>query len=199
MPVRATAGSAVPFFPTSIDDTHSTSDETTLERPQLVGPVYDEAHTTQPIPAWNDDYHGENYTEALKENASAQAPAQPADFNDSYLFPMLAKNERQRLTMLWYYTKNIEQDPKLMQRLNDKISLVKEFMGWEFAIVGILSNNNYVRIATSGVPLAILPRRESTCSHTINQQSGVSLTSRSFRRPQRHKLSFRAFSVCILA
>lgn len=176
MPVRATADTvrvATPFFPTPTDDTNNRED-VPIERPQHVGPILDEAHASQPIAPWDDGYHQENYTEALNENSSAETPAQPTDFNDTYLFPMLAKNERQRLTMLWYYTRNIQQDAKLMQRLNDKIGLVKDFMGWEFAIVGILSNNNYIRIATAGLPLAILPRRESTCSHTINQQSGVS-------------------------
>jgi len=185
MPVRASADtvrSATPFFPTSEDDTNNREDAP-IEQPQAVGPILDEAHASQPIAPWDDGYRQENYTEALNENSSAAVPAQPIEFNDRYLFPMLAQNERQRLTMLWYYTRNIQQDPKLMQRLNDKLSLVKEFMGWEFAIVGILSNNNYVRIATAGLPLAILPRRESTCSHTINQQSGVSLGIESYRRP----------------
>lgn len=142
-------------------------------RPQSVGPVFDEEHASQPVMAWDEIMKNVNYTERLTANLSAQAPPEPPNFPDKYLFPMMTRNERERLTMLWYYTRNIAQDLDLMQRLQEKIDLVKDYMGWDFAIMGILSNNNYIRIATAGLPLAILPRRESTCSHTVNQQAGV--------------------------
>jgi len=176
MPIRMSADSvrpAMPFLPNSKDDVNTREGQAPIERPVDVGPVFDEALATQPIGVWENEFYQENYPERLKVNAAAEIPEEPSRSDDKYLMPVLTKNERQRLTMLWYYTRNIEQDQKLMQKLTDKIDLVKEFMGWDFAIVGILSNNNYIRIATSGLPLAILPRRESTCSHTVNQQSGV--------------------------
>lgn len=98
----------------------------------------------------------------------------PSDFDDPYLFPSLTKNERLRLTMLWYYTRGLTQDSALLASLQDKLNIARELIGWEFAIMGVLDNDVYTRIATSGLPLAILPRRESTCAHTINQPAGVS-------------------------
>ncbi|KKY17329.1 putative histidine kinase hhk3p [Phaeomoniella chlamydospora] len=99
-------------------------------------------------------------------------PAKPADFNDPYLFPTLTRNERLRLTMLWYYTSGLMDDKELLMRLQDKLNIARELIGWEFAIMGILDNDVYTRVVTSGLPLAILPRKESTCSHTINQTPG---------------------------
>lgn len=177
MPVRESADSvrlAIPFFPTSHDQANSRDVQAPIVIPQEVAPVFDQVNCSQPIAPWDDEHHNTNYTEQLKANAAAEVPPEPKGFNDKYLMPTLTKNERQRLTMLWYYTRNIQQDPQLLQRLNEKISLVREFMGWEFAIAGILTNNSYIRIATAGLPLKALPRRESTCAHTVNQQSGVS-------------------------
>jgi hypothetical protein len=92
---------------------------------------------------------------------------------DRYLFPVLTRNERLRLTMLFYYTRGALEDLELMSRLQEKVILAKEAVGWEFAIAGLLSHNTYTRMVTVGLPLAILPRRESTCAHTVNQPPGV--------------------------
>jgi len=88
--------------------------------------------------------------------------------------PSLSENERLRLTLFWYYTNgsNLLEDKEFLLGLQQKLDLVQAFMGWEFAIMGLLSENVYTRVATAGLPLAILPRRESTCSHTINQPPG---------------------------
>jgi len=145
-----------------------------LAMPVGIGPCFDEEHSHQPIGAWDDSTMNASYTGKLSANLSAEAPWQPKDFSDKYLFPTLAKNERQRLTMLWYYTRDIGHDHDLMKRLQEKIDIVKDYMGWEFAIMGIMSNDSYTRTATSGLPLAMLPRRETTCAHTINQKAGVS-------------------------
>jgi hypothetical protein len=143
-------------------------------RPTSVGPFFDEEHSHQPIGEWDDAAKNVNYTGRLKPDCSTGAPEQPQDFSEKYLFPTLAKNERQRLTMLWYYTRDLGHDHDLMKRLQEKIDIVKDHMGWEFAIMGIMSNDSYTRISTSGLPLAMLPRREATCAHTINQEAGVS-------------------------
>jgi hypothetical protein len=39
-----------------------------------------------------------------------------------------------------------------------------------------MEKDSYIRVATTNVPLAILPRREATCAHTINQPPGTVLT-----------------------
>lgn len=92
---------------------------------------------------------------------------------DGYLFPVLTRNERLRLTMLFYYTRGALEDQELMSRLQEKVHLARESVGWEFVIAGLLNHNTYTRMVTVGLPLAVLPRRESTCAHTVNQPPGV--------------------------
>jgi hypothetical protein len=94
---------------------------------------------------------------------------------DRYLFPVLTRNERLRLTMLYYYTRGALQDTELQSRLQEKVYLARDTVGWEFVIAGLLNHNTYTRMVTVGLPLAVLPRRESTCAHTVNQPPGVSL------------------------
>jgi len=75
--------------------------------------------------------------------------------------------------MLFYYTRGALKDQELMSRLQEKVILAQETAGWEFTIAGLLDHNTYTRMVTVGLPLAILPRRESTCAHTVNQPPGV--------------------------
>lgn len=75
--------------------------------------------------------------------------------------------------MLFYYTRGALEDRELMSRLQEKVTLAKETVGWEFVIAGLLDHNTYTRVVTVGLPLAVLPRRESTCAHTVNQPPGV--------------------------
>ncbi|KKY32646.1 putative histidine kinase hhk3p [Diaporthe ampelina] len=71
--------------------------------------------------------------------------------------------------MLWYYSRGLYEDGEFLQLLQEKLDLVQTFMEWEFALLGLVSEDAFTRLAASGLPLAVLPRRESTCSHTINQ------------------------------
>ncbi|QIW94659.1 hypothetical protein AMS68_000177 [Peltaster fructicola] len=92
----------------------------------------------------------------------------PADFrDDEYLHPTLTANERLRLTMMWYYTRDLFNDGALITRMQKKIDLLKSVLGWEFVICGVLDNDVYKRVVVSGLPIAILPRRECTCAHTV--------------------------------
>ena len=75
--------------------------------------------------------------------------------------------------MLYYYTQGALHDIELMSRLQEKVHLAQETVGWEFVIAGLLNHNTYTRLVTHGLPLAVLPRRESTCAHTVNQPPGV--------------------------
>ena len=146
------------------------------ERPTAVGPTFDLLSATA-IGQFDNASFETHYMPRTSEDTHSPMPARPADFSDRYLYPSLAQNERARLTMLWYYTRDLEQDDDLIRRLQDKVDLIKEFIGWEFVICGLVDNDIYKRLVTVGLPLAILPRRESTCSHTILQSSGVSLRS----------------------
>jgi hypothetical protein len=75
--------------------------------------------------------------------------------------------------MLFYYTRGTLEDEELMSRLQEKVHLAHETVGWDFVIAGLMNHNTYTRMVTVGLPLAVLPRRESTCAHTINQTPGV--------------------------
>lgn len=69
--------------------------------------------------------------------------------------------------MLFYYMRGAIENQELMIRLQEKVFLAKETVGWEFVIAGLLDHNSYTRMVTVGLPLAILPRRESThCQST---------------------------------
>jgi len=78
--------------------------------------------------------------------------------------------------MLFYYTRDLLEDAELVSRLQEKVHLAKETVGWEFVIAGLLDHNTYTRMVTVGLPLAVLPRRESTCAHTVNQPAGTIFT-----------------------
>lgn len=95
--------------------------------------------------------------------------------NQTYLFPTLTDCERQRLNRLWYITKGIEDDTVLREQLTQLASIARETTGYGIAIVGLLDNDAFVRIAAKGVPLAVISRREATCSHTVLEPPGVSL------------------------
>ncbi|KAG9858322.1 hypothetical protein KCU98_g6898, partial [Aureobasidium melanogenum] len=144
-------------------------------RPRTVEPVFDTVLASQPIPEFNKEAHDQNYNNPAPSSDAPKLPEQPNDFQDAYLMPSLTENERLRLTLFWYYTysNKMMEDKDFLLALQQKLDLVQAFMGWDFAIMGLLSENVYTRVATAGVPLAILPRRESTCSHTINQPSGT--------------------------
>lgn len=152
---------------------NQTMQQQSAPRPQQVGPIFDPlSHTA--IRPFSDVNYETHYRPLEPNDLHAPVPERPAGFSDQYLYPTLTRNERARLTMLWYYTRDLTKDDDLLRRLQDKVDLVKEFIGWEFAICGLMDNDVYTRLVTAGLPLAVLPRRESTCAHTILQPSGVS-------------------------
>jgi hypothetical protein len=85
----------------------------------------------------------------------------------------LADNERLRLSMLWYYTRDVMNETEFLSGLQEKVHLAHEATGWESAIIGMLDLNVYVRLATVGIDLGIVPRGETLCAHTITQPPGV--------------------------
>jgi hypothetical protein len=146
-------------------------------RPTAVAPVLDVQNAHRALDVWSAEFAESVYPTKVDEWAPAPIPALK-DMSqlcsaDKYLFPVLTRNERLRLTMLFYYTRGALDDLELMSRLQEKVVLAKEAVGWEFAIAGLMSHNTYTRMVTVGLPLAILPRRESTCAHTINQPPAV--------------------------
>ena len=170
------------FFPKSdaavLQSRHAPPEPTS--RPTAVAPILDVENANKALNAWSIAIAESVYPS--KEDvwtpapipSRAECPQECA--TDRYLFPVLTRNERLRLTMLFYYTRGALEDQELMSRLQEKVILAQETAGWEFTIAGLLDHNTYTRMVTVGLPLAILPRRESTCAHTVNQPPGVGFT-----------------------
>ncbi|PSK54090.1 Hybrid signal transduction protein dokA [Elsinoe australis] len=132
-----------------------------------IGPSYDAESQTKPLERAQ-GHARDLYPEFMSQDVLT-APSPPADYKDGdYLAPVLSRNEYLRLTKFWYYARNLCEDKDLLSNLQVKVGLLKDFVGWDMAICGILDNRVYTRIAASGLELASLPRRESTCSHTIH-------------------------------
>lgn len=176
MPIAISTMSIPPlarYFPKS-NGPSALFDATILpERPQEVGPIIDPDNAHKPIETFDEATHNANFTAKPSDVDADLPPPLPISFVDQYLQPSLTRNERLRLTMLWYHARDVVQDKEFLVQLQRKLELVHAFMGWEYAIVGLLNENTFTRVVTVGVPLAILPRRESTCSHTVNQPPGV--------------------------
>jgi hypothetical protein len=145
-------------------------------RPTATSPILDPENADKSLDCWSQSVASAVYPAKTDIWAPAIIPAMPPD-SQTYLFPMLTRNERLRLTMMYYYTQGALEDIELMSRLQEKAYLAQETVGWEFAIAGLLNHNTYTRMVTAGLPLAVLPRRESTCAHTVNQPPGVSSNS----------------------
>jgi len=149
------------------------------ERPTTTAPILDLENADKPLEPWI----AEQVTSVYPNDGDIWTPAPipaktlcpPQCSADRYLFPVLTRNERLRLTLLYYYTRGALEDVELMSRLQEKVHLAHETVGWEFVIAGLLNHSTYTRMVTVNLPLAILPRRESTCAHTINQPPGVSV------------------------
>lgn len=155
-------------------------------RPTAVAPILDVEHAGHPLAPFALEAARAVYPLHDDPFAPAPIPRPPSNSSshsqqqcsaDRYLFPVLTPNERLRLTMLFYYTRGALEDDELQSRLLDKVNLAWDTAGWEFVIVGLLDHNTYTRLATVGLPLAVLPRRESTCAHTVNQPPGVGALS----------------------
>lgn len=115
------------------------------------------------------------HTQSVLDSASGRGNEIRKDDHTSYLYPTLTDCERERLNKLWYVTQGIEDDESLRDQLGQLASIARETTGYGIAIIGLLDNDAYIRIAAEGAPLAVLSRREATCAHTILQTPGVSL------------------------
>lgn len=165
-------GQRVPFVPKADAAILTSKYAPPPTRPQTVGPIYDRENVDQPIGPWSSDIEMTFYPKA-EAYAPASIPERPLSFADRYLRAFLAENERIRLSMLWYYTRDILKEDELLSGLQEKAYLAQESTGWEFAVIGILDVNVYIRLATVGLELGILPRGETICAHTVTQPPGV--------------------------
>ncbi|CEF84362.1 hypothetical protein FGSG_07623 [Fusarium graminearum PH-1] len=162
------------FFPTA-DSTllSSTVDYHSLPpRPKAVGPIFDANNFKTPVDPWDSDDQTNLYPPKDDPFDPSAIPAEPSCPSSRYPRSRLAKNERLRLSMLWYYTRDLDEHPELLAGLQEKACLAQENSGWEYAVVGLLDINVYIRLATVGLQLAILPRGETLCAHTVTQPPG---------------------------
>ncbi|XPS92171.1 hypothetical protein M3J09_001577 [Ascochyta lentis] len=148
------------------------------ERPTETSPIFDADNASRALDIWSVEVAERVYPGQTDVWAPATIPDKPSTqcAADRYLFPTLTRNERLRLTMLFYYTRSALEDHELQSRLQEKVYLARDTVGWEFVIAGLLNHNTYTRMVTVGLPLAVLPRRESTCAHTVNQPPGAIFT-----------------------
>ncbi|KAK5043549.1 hypothetical protein LTR84_011409 [Exophiala bonariae] len=171
---------AVPasFFPTANSSaatgTTSDSHHELSDHPTEISAILDPLNSNKPLIEFDHALRHFCYgDETTATTVDAVAPPQPEAFNDPYLFPYLSHNECLRLTLLWYYTRLITKNHVLMSKIQGLLTIVQKFMGWEFALVGLVDEAVFTRLAAINMPLAMLPRRESPCSHTINQAPGT--------------------------
>jgi len=178
--------SVIPFFP--LDDSiaagsNASESPTTIQQRLPVEPTFDPENCSKPLGDYDALHFNQNYPEfcVLDPDASTGLPDMPpaiaVDVGDNfYLAPTLTSNERLRLNTLWYYTKNLYSNANLLASIQVKVDMLREFTGWDMAICGFIDNSTFRRVVTAGVELRVLPRRESTCSHTIQGKApGVRL------------------------
>ncbi|KAF5625921.1 hypothetical protein F25303_11232 [Fusarium sp. NRRL 25303] len=152
----------------------STVDKHSLpSRPKAIGPIFDANNFKVPIEPWTSDVDSSFYPPKPDPFAPSSIPSEAHCAPSSkYVRSRLAKNERLRLSMLWYYARDLDNEPELLAGLQEKACLAQESSGWEYAVVGVLDVNVYIRLATVGLQLAILPRGETLCAHTVTQPPG---------------------------
>ncbi|KAK0391869.1 hypothetical protein NLU13_1367 [Sarocladium strictum] len=145
------------------------STEPLAPRPATVGPIFDPANLNTAIATWDPDTEACFFPSKKDPYGPSSIPNEPANTLSMprYVRATLTRNERLRLSMLWYYTQDIQNQPELLAGLQEKATLAQVSTGWEYAIIGILDMNVYIRLATVGVELAILPRGETLCAHTV--------------------------------
>ncbi|KAJ4988690.1 Histidine kinase 5-like protein 2 [Stagonosporopsis vannaccii] len=139
--------------------------------PETVGPVYDHENASTPVAPWSAEV-AQAYPLQDEPYAPAPIPNEQRCSSDRYLRASLAENERFRLSMLWYYTRDIFKETEFVSGLQEKVGIAQETTGWDVAIVGVLDVNFYTRLAAIGAPLGILPRGETLCAHTVTQPPG---------------------------
>ncbi|KAH7325637.1 histidine kinase HHK3 [Stachybotrys elegans] len=160
------------FFPRADAALLTSHLDTPSFRPTTVAPVYDPEHVNDALEPWSQEAQ-DLYPSQAGPFAKADAPSRSETHRgERYLRAFLSKHERLRLSMLWYYTRDIHQETELLSGLQQKVRLAQETTGWECAIVGTLDVNVYTRLATVGTPLGILPRGETICAHTVTQPPG---------------------------
>lgn len=171
--MASSSGKRTPFFPKADVAILPSKSGPLPPHPEAVGPIFDPGNVDRPMEPWSADVEKSFYPPKVEAYAPSAIPERPLCLSDRYLRAFLAENERLRLSMLWYYTRDILKETEFLSGLQQKTALAQESTGWEFVVIGILDVNFYIRLATIGLPLGILPRGETICAHTVTQPPGV--------------------------
>ncbi|KAJ4371573.1 hypothetical protein N0V83_004792 [Neocucurbitaria cava] len=153
--MQSTSGHRPTFFPKADTVILPSNRRLSLPtpRPTEVAPIFDIQHVDQALDVWSADVAQSVYPQKDDQWAPAPIPERAECPRhcaaDRYLFPVLTRNERLRLTMLFYYTRGASEDQELMARLQEKVDLARETIGWEFVIAGLLNHNTYTRMVTT--------------------------------------------------
>lgn len=166
------SGQRIPFLPKADAAILTSKHAPPPTRPETVDPIFDRENADRPIDPWPSDVETNIYPKT-EPYAPATISERPPGVAGRYLRAFLPKNERLRLSMLWYYTRDILKEDEFLSGLQEKAHLAQESTGWEFSVIGILDVNVYIRLATVGLELGILPRGETICAHTVTQPPGV--------------------------
>lgn len=118
------------FFPKADAAVLRSKFELPSVRPSSLGPVFDVAQSKKPMNSWTTVSKDGLYPDNVEEYAVAITPEKPLDFSERYLRPFLTRNERLRLTMLFYYCRHVFDDEELLSRIEEKVYLAKESIGW---------------------------------------------------------------------
>lgn len=86
-------------------------------RPQAVEPILDAVSLLEPLNSFSEVIHKQSYAPETSDDGTSRTPPKPNGFKDPYLYPMLARNERLRLTMLWYYTRDLLGDNEILDKM----------------------------------------------------------------------------------
>ncbi|KAM0421155.1 hypothetical protein ACHAPT_011047 [Fusarium lateritium] len=146
--MASTSGRLMSFLPKADAVLLSSEHSPPPPRPEVVGPIYDLKQVDEPIGPWSQDLESCFYPPKTDPYAPSSVPDKPCP-SPRYLRAHLAKNERLRLSMLWYYTRDIINEPELLAGLQEKACLAQESTGWDYVVIGILDINVYIRLATN--------------------------------------------------
>ncbi|KAJ5655196.1 histidine kinase HHK3 [Penicillium longicatenatum] len=165
------SGQRIAFFPKADAAILTSKRAPPPTRPEIVEPIFDQENVDRPIGSWPSDVET-NFYPKTESYTPAEIPEKPSRIAGRYLRAFLSENERLRLSMMWYYTRDILKEDEFLSGLQEKAHLAQESTGWEFSVIGILDVNVYIRLATVGLELGILPRGETICAHTVTQPPG---------------------------
>jgi hypothetical protein len=100
-----------PLFPSAIRSAVGNGGDERIralpEQPQELI-VADPDAFTKPLAPFPELSLGDQHRDKRPIGGNGSFPPKPDGFSDRYLHPTLAKSERDRLTMLWYYTRDIQ-------------------------------------------------------------------------------------------